>query len=398
MSTETHLLCIGAGEEQISAIYLAQQLGYAVLAVDGNPNAPGLKIANKSYVVDLKNQKKVIEIAQANSIAGIIPVPLGSILTTVGAVNDALGTHGISLNTAQLCTDKMKMRETFDKHGLSQPRFSLATSLNMLKEVIDNFSLPAIIKPRYGSGSHEVFLLEDHQDVEKFSNKIQDFVHSDYLVESCLEGQEYGVDGVVYNGICEILFIRRKAITPPPFRVALSYVGSQVTQENVNFKIYSSIAKAATALQLKDCLFHADIMLDTTGEVSIIEMSGRPSGFGLSMELLPICLGFHPVEQMINVILGKKYSFEPRRSLVGIVRGLTTHSGRVHSIGNIDAARLIPGVINIRLGITEGDFIEPIKSGSDWWRIGQAMIVGESESQVESTWRKVQKTLDLIVK
>jgi hypothetical protein len=101
---------------------------------------------------------------------------------------------------------------------------------------------------------------------------------------------------------------------------------------------------------------------------------------------------------MLNVILGETYTFEPCKSLIGTIRGLINHTGKVDFIGDIDAARLIPGVLNLRLGVNVGDFIKPITSGTDWWRIGQATIIGESESQVESTWRKVQETLNLIIK
>jgi len=38
------ILILGAGIEQTTAIKLAKEMGLKVIAVDGNPNAPGLKI------------------------------------------------------------------------------------------------------------------------------------------------------------------------------------------------------------------------------------------------------------------------------------------------------------------------------------------------------------------
>ena len=62
------LLCIGAGCEQIPGISKAKELGYEVVSVDGNHKAPGFKLADRSYCVDLKNVKEIIQIARKNKI------------------------------------------------------------------------------------------------------------------------------------------------------------------------------------------------------------------------------------------------------------------------------------------------------------------------------------------
>ena len=54
VSTRTMVLCVGAGVEQGPAIATAQAMGLSVLAVDGNPNAVGLKIADQGLALDLK--------------------------------------------------------------------------------------------------------------------------------------------------------------------------------------------------------------------------------------------------------------------------------------------------------------------------------------------------------
>ena len=42
---------VGAGIESIPGISLAKKLGMNVIVSDGNPNAPGLKFADKSIII-----------------------------------------------------------------------------------------------------------------------------------------------------------------------------------------------------------------------------------------------------------------------------------------------------------------------------------------------------------
>ena len=58
------ILLLGAGIEQTIAIELAKKMGLRVIAVDGNPNAQGLKIADVGINADIKNVKAMIEIGK----------------------------------------------------------------------------------------------------------------------------------------------------------------------------------------------------------------------------------------------------------------------------------------------------------------------------------------------
>ena len=51
---------IGAGEESLHTIQKAQELGVYVTALDGNPDAEGLKAADEGLTIDISDEKAVL--------------------------------------------------------------------------------------------------------------------------------------------------------------------------------------------------------------------------------------------------------------------------------------------------------------------------------------------------
>ena len=58
-------LCIlAAGPLQVPAITEARNLGIRTIAIDGNPTAPGLSLADSSYVANILDPVVILEIAR----------------------------------------------------------------------------------------------------------------------------------------------------------------------------------------------------------------------------------------------------------------------------------------------------------------------------------------------
>ncbi len=401
MSSNKTLLCIGAGPEQVAAIELGRRMGHPIVAVDGNPSAPGLEVADKGMVVDLHDVSSVIGIAREFDARCAVPVPLGAILTTVGAVNDALGWRGISFGAAIACTDKVVMRTKLASAGVAQPIFHNVYSYAEAKVIVHAMGLPVVVKPTHGSGSRGVALVSSDDELHSVLARAQSEglfdAEGGLLIESVLSGCEYGVDGVVVDRQCNLLSLRSKIISPLPYRVAIEYTGPIRLDDVLEAEVQKTMQAAVTALGLNDCLVHADIMIDMGKKVSVIEVSGRPSGFGLGLELLPACLGINPVEQTIRMMLGDEFNFEPLLSRVGTLRGLIDRPGELVSVGDLKAAYALPGVLSIRMPLTPGDEISSIHSGVDWWRAGQAMFVAEDHLALEDLWKKLRDVLAITI-
>lgn len=389
------LLCIGVGPEQLPGIEVALGMGFSVLALDGDPAAPGLKAATLGMAVDLKDTEAVVAVAREAGVRAIVPVPLGSILTTTGVVNDALGLRGLSEKAARLCTDKLAMRKALAAAGLQQPACRLASTVQEVKEAAGQIGFPVIVKPRYGSGSRGVRLLTGEAELAGEIASDTGWLAADaqeLLVEAAFSGVEHGIDGVVAGREFSLISLRAKDLTPPPHRVAIGYTGPLELALPLQRELVETFQRACEALDIGHSLLHADVMIGADGSIGIIELSARPSGYGLSQVLLPATTGIQPTEQAIRMLTGMEFSFQPTRHRIGILRTLLGWTADI-SPAEIIKARGLAGVVEL----SAPSSLPPkaITSGSDAYRMGHAIIVGDTLDDVEATWQEVQNMLGL---
>lgn len=308
---------IGASSESIYTISKAKELGLEVIALDGNPDAPGLKEADTSFVVDIRDHKKVFEILDNNRPDIVLPVPIGRYLTTTGAVNDRYGLCGVSYEAANNCTDKYEFHSLLSQKGLRKAEMYLIPAGAKEHDAGDlNMIYPVVVKPRFGSGSRGVRIYDSREEMEK------DFIASlpldeDYCIETFVDGPEYGVDGVYLNGEFNLILLRGKKNTKPPYRECVGYYSVIRTQENHEFinDVKKLMQDAGETLGFCNNLVHADIIKDVHGKPFIIETSARPSGHNLHNLFTPMASGVDEIGEFIKYSipeLGFKYHFTPK--------------------------------------------------------------------------------------
>ena len=297
---------IGASIESLHTIEIAHRLGLAVAAFDGNPDAEGLKAADESYVVDISDETATIDAVRNADIDFVLTVPIGRYLTTIGAVNESLHLPGITKQMAEFCTDKYAFHTRLQMNNL---RNCICYCLPEELEGEMSLSFPAILKPRFGSGSRGIYYLESEKELEDALKAIGD---EPYILEECAEGDEYGMDGAVIDGKFYMVLLRKKDNTPLPNRQAVAYYS--VNEED---EFYAQVAgymqKVIDALGLSECLLHADLIRTEKGPFAI-EVSARPSGHNLHNLFTPLATGVDMAEQYIRYRMGEKYSFVPSKT------------------------------------------------------------------------------------
>ena len=86
------LMVLAAGLLQIPVIKEAKEKGYYVIAVDDDPEAPGMLLADKAIVPGgLMNEEKLVAIAREEKIDGVIHPCSEVAMNVMGRINDELG-------------------------------------------------------------------------------------------------------------------------------------------------------------------------------------------------------------------------------------------------------------------------------------------------------------------
>ena len=139
------ILIIGAGEAQLGGIRKAREMGCRVIAVDGNPSAPGLAEADLGKALDIMDFTKIIELAHEQHIDAAMAIASEICLPTVARVNDALGLKGMTLNQAVLMTDKGAMRDAYGKAGVPGPKYAIFSQAGELLDASVKTGFPAVL-------------------------------------------------------------------------------------------------------------------------------------------------------------------------------------------------------------------------------------------------------------
>ena len=309
-----YAIVIGASKEAIYAIKQAQNYGMKVLAFDGNKEAEGLKYADEAYFVDIRDPQKIYNIIDKINIPAndmfVLPVPIGRYLISAGAFNEHYGLIGAKKFTTEICTDKWLFHKILNKLGLRNINCRLLKAGEI--EYTPPKTLPVILKPRYGAGSRQVVKISNQEEWKTSLHKMP--YNEDFIVEDAVEGQEYGIDGIVIKGTFHLILVRKKLITSPPYRQCVGYISINNNQYVELLKhIQHFMSNLITAIKLDNGIIHADIIYDKS-ELFVIEMSSRPSGHRLHDIFVPMVTGIDMISEFINYVQNGYSSIEIKKT------------------------------------------------------------------------------------
>ena len=215
------ILILGAGVMQGPALKIAGEMGIETVAADADAGAPAIPLAGRFERVDLKDKEGIEKLARSlmeeGGLSGIMTAGT-DFSATVAWAAERLGLPGIPYETALDASDKERMRRRLRAAGGPSPEFVI------LKEIPSRetgFSLPfpwpAVVKPVDNMGSRgcrrvDCFgeLREALVDALKFSRSGR------AIVEEYMEGPEFSVDALVYQGEISICGLADRHNFVPP--------------------------------------------------------------------------------------------------------------------------------------------------------------------------------------
>lgn len=375
------LLVLAAGLLQLPVIKKAKEMGYYVIAADDDPEAPGMALADKAIVPGgLMNEEKMVALAKEEGVDGVIHPCSEVAMNVMGRINDELHLSGISKEIAIRATNKHLMREAFERYGAPSPKSILTKDEEDAWNVFcHEFDTNAILKPSRNSGSRGIAKVEKGISKEEFVNLYQRALDEsrDYqvLIEQFIEGPEFSVEVIVWQGEPHVLAVTDKKTTEAPYFVELGHNQPSVYPVEIQQKLKDGAIAGCKALGLTNCAAHCELKIQN-GEAYLMEIGARMGGDFISTELTHLSTGIDMVAATIDVVLGIEPDLKPKTKGQGVcIRYFTPKPGVLKAVeGTVYLKRSF--VYDAEIYHQVGDEIPEVRSSLD--RSGHVIVTGET--------------------
>ncbi len=165
-SNSIKVMLLGSGELGKEVVIEAQRLGIETIAVDSYANAPAHLVANKSYVINMKNENEVLDVIRREKPDFILPeVEAISIDALFSAEKE--GFHVIPNAEAVNKTMNRKNIRVFACEELKLPAsgYEFVTTFEGLQSAASNIGFPCVIKPVMSSSGHGQSIARSETDL-----------------------------------------------------------------------------------------------------------------------------------------------------------------------------------------------------------------------------------------
>jgi biotin carboxylase len=323
--------------------------------------------------------------------------PFGAVLSLselgllpAARIGQELGLSGTTVTTAELLTDKWRMRRLLAERGLSPVAAGVGRSVRDLEEFVDAHGLPVILKPVRESGSLGVFTVRDRADVPDVAARFRslrekqwvagDLAFPDsfdeFLIEEFLDGPEISVETLSHHGRHVVVAVTDKETAgfvevghAQPSRCPADALGEAT-------RLVTGLLDAAG---LRDGPAHTEVKLTARGP-RIVESHNRIGG-GRINELTEIAYGVDMERYALGVPFGlvEPLVARPEPRAGAAVSVITPAPGRVEEVLGLEAVRADPACVDVRLTVGPGAEVPPLTWNED--KVGHVVARGATAAE-----------------
>lgn len=374
------VLILGAGLMQKPAILAAKKSGFHTYVIDANENAESISYADEFRKIDLKNREEIYEFSKylkdEHNLSGIFTAGT-DFSASVSFAAEKLGLACHSFEAALNASIKPRMRACFKAHGVPSPEFFSLKGTEISEEKIrfmtDSLGLPCVVKPADNMGARGCRMIRNFSEAMASVRAAAENSRTDtVIIEEYMEGPEFSIDALVYDGTLTITGFADRHIYYPPYFIETGHTMPTVIDETKKLELIDCFSKGIKSLGLTCGAAKADIKYTEKGP-QIGEIAARLSGGYMSGWTFPYSSGCDLTEQALLIAAGKEpeYLLANRIKLpvengtfeiyqipsekVSAERAWISIPGKIKSIEGFEQAEKIEGVVNV--------FPRPVKAG-----------------------------------
>jgi len=359
------ILILGAGLMQIPAIKTAHNMGYRVYTADVNPDAPGIEYADGFCNIDLKDHRGIadeaVRLRKDENLAAVFTAGT-DFSSTVAYAATAAGLPGIDYTTAMTASNKILMRRAFREAGVPSPEFYPVRNVEEALEACMNLDFPVVIKPVDSMGARGVVRINRIEDESGIIAAVETAVassrSSEAIVEEFIDGPEFSLDALVYDGEITICGIADRHIYFPPYFIEMGHTIPSSAPEEVQAAVIDVFIRGIKAIGITSGAAKGDIKYSYRKGAMVGEIAARLSGGFMSGWTFPYQSGINLTEAALNIAAGRgPGNLKPHRRFVSAERAALSIPGRVIAVTGIEDARGVEFVKDVFIHIKAGDSV-----------------------------------------
>ncbi len=303
------VLILGASLMQKPAILCAREEGLKVFVVDANPSSLCVPLADSFEKIDLKDREKILDYARVlkkeEGLLGIFTAGT-DFSASVSYASEKLGFHSHSFESTLNASEKQRMRGCFERANLPSPRFFSAETEEDALVFAEKLGFPCVVKPTDNMGARGCRLVRNLGEAESsIKNAFKNSRGGRVIIEEYMEGPEFSIDAIVYNGTMTVTGFADRHIHYEPYFIETGHTMPSVFDEKKRLELVSVFAKAVNALGLTEGAAKADIKYTEKGP-RIGEVAARLSGGYMSGWTFPYSSGLNLTAEALKIAVGRK--------------------------------------------------------------------------------------------
>lgn len=306
---QKNILILGAGLMQKPAILSAKELNLRTCVIDADKNAVCVPLADEFEQIDLKDKDKILEYAEKlqksqNSLIAVFTAGT-DFSASVSYVCEKLNLPSHSFNAAQNASIKTQMRECFQKSNVPSPKFAKISKNDINDTLLDNvlqkMTFPLVVKPVDNMGARGCRMIRSENE---FTSSVKTAVEysktSNAIIEEYMEGAEFSIDALIYNGTFTVTGFAIRHIKYPPYFIEIGHTMPAQLDKKIHDELISVFALGAKSLNLTCGAAKADIKYTKCGPM-IGEIAARLSGGYMSGWTYPYASDLNLTKQAILI-------------------------------------------------------------------------------------------------
>lgn len=387
------ILVIGGGKWQVPIIQKAKDMGHYVICSNLYDNSIGFKYADKSYVSNVLDKEKNLQIAIDEKVDAVITDQSDIAVNTVAYISEKLGLVGVGVDTAELYTNKFRMRNELKVVNLHHPKYKICKSLEDVKSFLLEVSDSIVIKPLANQSSRGVFKIDSENDlIEKFQITMDCSIDNSILAEEYIGGFELTVEGFKTLDKHFTLAISKKEHYKNLPSVAKSLLYLQEFEEfdkseleKINNRLFEKLKFGITHVEYKYW----------NNKFYLIEAAIRGGGTKISSHIIPIVSGVDVNELLIKSVLGEtNLNIDLNKNKnCAVLKFFDFVVGKVKKIHGVEFLKNNPLIIDFDFEFKEGDVI--LSPNDDRSRVGYFIAYEKDKNSLLKVVDEVEKKVFL---